>query len=280
MNIRIIPKLDIKNENLVKGVNLEGLRSLGDPKKFAEIYYSEGADELIYHDVVASLYERNSAPELIKKTSSNIFLPMLVGGGINKLHEVERVLKSGADRIFINTAAINNQNFIDEIIKYFGASTLVVSIEVVKRGMQFFCRKDFGREQTNLELSEWCKRVQEKGVTEIIVTSIDKDGTGEGFDLNIVELLKKYSKIPYILNGGFSKLKHFDEVLDIDTPSGFAIGSLLHYDQLKKISDKKVYSEGNFEFLKNNSGYNNFKSLSIKKIKKHLIKKYSAKFKD
>lgn len=280
MSIRIIPKLDIKNENLVKGVNLEGLRSLGDPKKFAEIYYSEGADELIYHDVVASLYERNSAPELIKKTSSNIFLPMLVGGGINKLHEVERVLKSGADRIFINTAAINNHNFIDEIIKFFGASTLVVSIEVVKRGMQFFCRKDFGREQTELELSEWCKRIQEKGVAEIIVTSIDKDGTGEGFDLNIVELLKKYSKMPYILNGGFSELRHFDEVLNIDTPSGFAIGSVLHYDQLNKISDKKVYDDGNFEFLKNNSGYNNFKSLSIRKIKNHLIKQYSAEFRD
>ncbi len=280
MNLRIIPKLDIKNENLVKGVNLEGLRSLGDPKRFAETYYSEGADELIYHDVVASLYERNSAPEFIKKTSANIFLPMLVGGGINTLKEVERVLKSGADRIFINTAAINNPKFIDEIIKFFGASTLVVSIEVIKKEKLYYCRKDFGREQTDIELSEWCKKIQDKGVAEIMVTSIDRDGTGKGFDLNIVKILKKKVNIPYILNGGFSKLIHFEEVLNLDKPSGFAVGSVFHYEQLKKIIDKKNYKEGNFEFLKKNSGYNNFQPLSIKKIKKFLTKKFSAKFKD
>ena len=280
MNLRIIPKLDIKNENLVKGVNLEGLRSLGNPKKFAEIYYSEGADELIYHDVVASLYERNNTPEFIEKTSENIFLPMLVGGGIKNLKEVERILKSGADRIFINTAAINNPRFIDNIIKFFGASTLVVSVEVVKRDKKFFCRKDFGREQTNLILDDWCKKIQDKGVAEIIVTSIDQDGTGEGFDLDIVKILKKHVHIPYILNGGFSKLKHFEDVLNLDIPSGFAIGSVFHYNQLKKISDKNDYSDGNFEFIKKQSNYNNFKPLSIKKIKKFLIKKFSAKFKD
>lgn len=280
MNLRIIPKLDIKNENLVKGVNLEGLRSLGNPKKFAEIYYHEGADELIYHDVVASLYERNSAPELIKKTSSNIFLPMLVGGGINNLKEVERVLRSGADRIFINTAAIDNHKFIDEIIKFFGASTLVVSIEVIKKRELFYCRKDFGREQTSLELSDWCKKIQDKGVAEIMVTSIDQEGTGKGFDLNIVKILKKIIDIPYILNGGFSELKHFGEVLDIDKPSAFAISSVFHYNYLKKISDKKNYSDGNFVFLNQKSGYNNFKPLSIRKIKKFLNKNFSAQFKD
>lgn len=280
MNLRIIPKLDIKNENLVKGVNLEGLRSLGNPKKFAEIYYSGGADELIYHDVVASLYQRNSAPELIKKTLSNIFLPVLVGGGINTLKEVERVLKSGADRIFINTAAIDNHKFIDEIIKNFGASTLVISIEVTKKEKSFYCRKDFGREQTNLELSKWCTKIQDKGVAEIMVTSIDRDGTGKGFDLDIVKILKNTINIPYILNGGFSKLKHFEEVLNLDKPSGFAISSVFHYDQLKNISDKKNYDDGNFVFLKQKSNYNNFKPLSIRKIKKFLKQKFSAKFKD
>ncbi len=280
MNIRIIPKLDIKNENLVKGVNLEGLRSLGDPKSFAETYYSEGADELIYHDVVASLYERNSAPELIKKTSSNIFLPMLAGGGINSLKEVERVLNSGADRIFINTAAINNKKFVDEIIKFFGSSTLVVSIEIIKKDNSYFCRKDFGREQTNLELSDWCKKIQDKGVVEIMVTSIDRDGTGIGFDLDIVKILKKNVKIPYILNGGFSKLKHFDEVLKIDTPSGFAIGSMFHYNQFKKNYSKKNTSDGNFEFAKKNLGYNNFKPISIKQIKEHLTKNFSIEFRN
>ena len=124
---------------------------------------------------------------------------MLVGGGIKNLKEVERILKSGADRIFINTAAINNPRFIDNIIKFFGASTLVVSVEVVKRDKKFFCRKDFGREQTNLILDDWCKKIQDKGVAEIIVTSIDRDGTGEGFDLDIVKILKKHVNIPYEL---------------------------------------------------------------------------------
>jgi cyclase len=277
--IRIIPKLDIKNENLVKGVNLEGLRVLGDPDYFAESYYENGADEIIYHDVVASLYERNIDLSLIEKASKKTFVPLIVGGGITNLSQVEKILKSGADRVFINTAGINNQKFIKKVISQFGASTVVVSIEVVKKKKNYFCRKDFGREETNLELIEWCKKLETMGVVELIVTSIDKDGTGEGFDLDIARQLNKHVKIDYILNGGFSKLEHFTDVLNICKPSGFAIGSALHYSILKhKIGSQK--HDGNFEFLKKKTQFNNFKKISINDIKKFLIKKKNIKFRN
>jgi imidazole glycerol-phosphate synthase subunit HisF len=277
--IRIIPKLDIKNENLVKGIHLEGLRALGDPEYFAEQYYLSGADEIIYHDVVASLYERNSMLPLIKKTSKKTFVPLIVGGGIKNLKQIEKILKSGADRVFINTAAINNNNFIKKVIEEFGASTLVISIEVVKKNKNFYCRKDFGREETNLELIEWCKKLQNIGVVELIITSIDKDGTGEGFDLNIAEKLEQYVNINYILNGGFSKTKHFFDILNICKPSGFAIGSALHYSILKhKIREKK--QDGNFEFLKTKKKFKNFSKITIRDIKNYLTKKKSIQFRN
>ena len=249
--IRIIPKLDIKNENLVKGIHLEGLRALGNPEYFAENYYQNGADELIYHDVVASLYDRTSTLPLIEKTSKKTFVPLIVGGGIKNLKQIEKILKSGADRIFINTAAINNKKFIKNIIKEFGASTLVISVEIIKDKKNYYCRKDFGREETNIEFISWCKYLQDIGVVELIITSIDKDGTGEGFDLDIAEKLQRYIEIDYILNGGFSKLDHFLDVLNICKPSGFAIGSALHYNVLNhKISNQKF--DGNFI---SNTGY-------------------------
>ena len=277
--IRIIPKLDIKNENLVKGVHLEGLRVLGDPEYLAENYYKNGADEIIYHDVVASLYERNSTTSLIEKASKKTFVPLIVGGGITSLNQVEKILKSGADRIFINTAGINNKKFIKNVISEFGASTVVVSIEVVKKNKLYFCRKDFGREETNLELIKWCKTLEAIGVVEIIVTSIDKDGTGEGFDLDIARQLNRHVNIDYILNGGFSKLEHFLDVLSVCRPSGFAIGSALHYSILKhKIKSRKI--DGNFEFLNTKTKFKNFTKLSIKDIKKFLVKKKFIKLRN
>lgn len=276
---RIIPKLDIKNENLVKGIHLEGLRVLGDPEYFAEQYYTYGADEIIYHDVVASLYERNSMLPLIKKTSEETFVPLIVGGGIRNLKQIEKILKSGADRVFINTAAIDNNKFIKKVITEFGASTLVVSIEVINKNNNFYCRKDFGREETNFELIEWCKKLQNIGVVELLITSIDKDGTGEGFDLSIAEKLNKYVYIDYILNGGFSKYSHFLDTLNVCNPSGFAIGSALHYSVLNhKINEKK--NDGNFEFLKAKKNFKNFKKITIKDIKNFLTKKKSIEFRN
>lgn len=277
MNIRIIPKLDIKNQNLVKGVSLEGLRVLGNPRDFVEKYYKEGADEIIYHDVVASLYQRNSLSSLIKSTSKNIFLPMLAGGGIKNTKQVENILNSGADRVFLNTAALDNPSIIDEIVKKYGSSTLVVSIEVVNSEEKYICRKDFGREETNKELINWAKEIESRGAGEIVVTSIDSDGTGEGFDLKIAEKLSKNLSIPFIINGGISSIKHIDELIKVSTPSGFAIGSALHYGNLDTNFVKPENSDGNVDFLKKKQNYKNFKKLSIKDIKDYLKKQIIKK---
>ena len=272
MKIRIIPKLDIKNFNLVKGVHLEGLRVLGDPKKFAEQYYNDGADELIYHDVVASLYQQNNISELIKRTSKNIFLPMVAGGGINGLDQAEEILKSGADRIFINSAAIENPKLINEIVKYFGSSTLVISIEFVNMDGKFLCRKDFGREETNKNLIDWAKETLDRGAGELLLTSIDRDGTGTGFDISAAEKISKNVKSPYILNGGIASLKHIDEILNCSNPSGLAISSVFHYSNLDD-SFSKEQDEGNIDIKKKKTNYKSFKKISIKQIKNFIEKK-------
>jgi len=274
MNLRIIPKLDIKNNNLVKGVNLEGLRVLGDPRAFAESYYTDDADEIIYHDVVASLYQRNNLSDLIKRTSENIFLPMLVGGGITAVEQIEQILHSGADRIFLNTAALNNAKIINNIVKKYGSSTLVVSIEVVKSEDKYFCRKDFGREEADKELFDWISEVEHRGAGEIIITSIDSDGTGLGFDLNLAEKISKKTNLPFILNGGISTIDQIDQLLNASKPSGLAIGSALHYSYIDKNFINQNRLDGNINFLNKNINYKNFGKLKIKTIKKYLKKKF------
>ena len=274
MNIRIIPKIDIKNFNLVKGVHLEGLRVLGDPKNFADQYYREGADELIYHDVVASLYQQNNISNLVKRTSKNIFLPMVVGGGIDGIEQVEKILKSGADRIFINSSAIDKPNLIDDIVKHFGSSTLVVSIEFVNIDGKFMCRKDFGREETDKNLIDWAKETLDRGAGELLLTSIDRDGTGSGYDLKASEKIAKYIKSPYILNGGISSLKDIGDILDNSHPSGLAIGSVLHYNNLDSLFSK-MGEEGNIDFIKKKTNYKNFKKITIKQIKEFIENKVS-----
>jgi len=274
MNIRIIPKLDIKNKNLVKGINLEGLRVLGDPRKFAETYYIEGADEIIYHDVVASLYQRNNLSSLIKHTSENIFLPMLVGGGIINLDQVEIILKSGADRVFLNTAVLNNPSLINEIVKKYGSSTLVVSLEFVKSNGKYYCRKDFGREETNKQLISWAKEVEDRGAGEIIVSSIDTDGTGKGFDLHVAEELSKKINVPFVVNGGISSLNQIKQLLNASKPSGIAIGSALHYGNIDHHFTKKNKLDGNVDFLSRRQNYRDFGKLKIQEIKKYIQGKF------
>ena len=173
---------------------------------------------------------------------------------------------------------MNDPKFINEIVSSFGSSTLVVSIEFVKVGDSYLCRKDFGREETNKDLISWAKEAQDRGAGELVLTSIDSDGTGKGFDLNAAELISKNIKIPFILNGGISSLEHINEVLNASNPSGLAIGSMLHYNGLDKNFSKTLLPEGNTEFLKKNKSYKNFGTLSIQDIKKSLVKKFKMEF--
>ena len=198
--IRIIPRLDIKGTNLVKGIHLEGLRILGNPSDFAEHYYKNGADELLLMDVVASLYERNGLSELISEISKNIFVPITVGGGIRNILDIKNVLRAGADKVSINTAAINNKKFIKEAINEFGSSTITIAIEAIK-GLdgEYFAFTDNGRENSGLKAIEWAKEVERLGVGEIILTSVDNEGTGKGFDFDLLELFKSESLNELIL---------------------------------------------------------------------------------
>jgi cyclase len=275
-SIRIIPKLDIKGPNLVKGINLEGLRALGSPRNFIEYYYKNGADELICHDVVASLYLRNNLDSIIKETSKNIFLPIIVGGGIRNINDIQRLLKSGADRIFLNTAAVKKPSLIKKASKYFGSSTILVSIESIEREKEHFCLIDFGRQLTKIKVIDWIDVIQSNGAGEIIITSVNKEGTGTGFDLKLFEKISKKIKIPFIVNGGFGKLSHIKDLLNYCCPSGIAIGSALHYSSMMNIKKKEDLDEGNFEFIRNSKNFLNFKKINIKNIKNYtnsLIKK-------
>ncbi len=182
---RVIAKLDIKGKNLVKGVNLEGLRVLGKPEKFAEYYYNSGADELFYQDVVASLYGKNSLKEIISKTAKNIFIPLTVGGGIRNLKDIHSILKNGADKVSINTAAIKKPSFIRDASNNFGSSTIAVSIEASKIDGDYYAFTDNGRNNSNKKIYDWAKEVEDMGAGEIIVTDIQSEGTGKGVNTDL-----------------------------------------------------------------------------------------------
>lgn len=273
--VRIIPRLDIKGPNLVKGIHLEGLRVLGKPEDFARYYYESGADELIYIDVVASLYGRNSLHDIISKTAKEIFIPLTVGGGLRTIEDIRNVLRAGADKISINTAAIKNENLIKEAARLFGSSTITVTIEATKQSDgQYLAYTDNGREYTGVEVLSWAKRVEELGAGEILLTSIDKEGTGSGYDVELVKIVSDRVSIPVIASGGPGKREDILAVLEKGNASAVAIASMFHYDfisQNKKISEYK--EEGNVEFLKSNRTFSKIEACTIESLKKYLLKK-------
>jgi len=180
-NLRIIPRLDIKGQNLVKGIHLEGLRVLGKPERFARYYYEQGADELLYVDIVASLYGRNNLLAIIERTAREIFIPLTVGGGLRSIEDIRNALRAGADKVAINTAAVRCPGFLREAAQKFGSSTVVLSIEAIKQPSgNYEAYTDNGRERAGLDVFEWAMRGVELGAGEILVTSVDREGTGLG----------------------------------------------------------------------------------------------------
>ena len=237
--LRIISRLDIKNENLIKGIHLEGLRKIGDPNIHATQYYNEGIDEILICDVVASLYERNSILKVIKSIAENVFVPICVGGGVRSINDAKMLLENGADKIFLNTAAIKRPKFINELSNIYGKSTIVVSIEAKKISDKWFAFTKNGREPTGLDVVKWAKKAEKMGAGEILITSIDQEGTQKGFDLDLIKEITKSIRIPLIVSGGMGKLEHLKDLIKFQ-PSGIAIASLLHYKKLK-IKDIKKY---------------------------------------
>jgi cyclase len=271
--IRVIPRLDIKGPNLVKGVHLEGLRALGNPSDFAKYYYNNGADELICMDVVASLYNRNSILKTIREIAKKVFIPITVGGGIRSIEDISDVLKSGADKVCINTAAINNNALISAAADKFGSSTIVVSIEAVKQDDgEYFAFTDNGREYTGVNVVEWAEKVGQLGAGEILITSVDVEGTGTGCDVDLINLISSQTNIPVIAHGGIGTFKDAVNVVNSTSVDALSMSSILHYDAVKNIKFNKenVKDEGNFNFLNSNRVMRNIQPCSISAIKQSL----------
>lgn len=234
MTVRIIPRLDIKGPNLVKGVHLEGLRVLGKPEQFARAYYEQGADELLFMDVVASLYGRNSLTEIIERTARELFVPLTVGGGLRTLDDIRAALRAGADKVSLNTAAIQRPDFVREASQRFGSSTIVVSIEAIRLSSgRYEAFTDNGRERTGRDAIEWATQACELGAGELLITSIDREGTGSGFDLELTRAIADAVPIPVIASGGAGTSEHVAAAYREGLASAAAIASLLHYSVLR-----------------------------------------------
>ena len=274
---RIIARLDIKGPNLVKGIHLEGLRVMGTPEVFAKHYYNLGVDELIYSDVVASLYGRNSILNFIEKTANVIAIPLSVGGGIRTIDDIKSILNAGADKVILNTVAIKNPKFVSDAAEIFGSSTIVVAIETTReKNKKYLAYTDNGRVFTGIEAFHWAKELEKRGVGEILVTSIDNEGTGDGFDLELISQMCKKVSVPVIAHGGAGNQFHVKKLFKKTNCDGVAISSLFHYgclNFLKKKMKIDPYSEGNKEFiLSKKKSFKSFKEENIKTLKKYLSK--------
>jgi len=269
---RIIPRLDIKGPNLVKGIHLEGLRVLGKPADFAKFYYENGADELMFMDVVASLYERNSLHDIISETAKQKFIPITVGGGIRTISDIKDVLRVGADKVCLNTAAIKNPELISTASRMFGSSTIVIAIEAIKEDNgKYLAYTDNGREYTGIDVFEWAKKVDELGAGEIVITSVDKEGTGQGFDLDLISEISSLVSIPVIAHGGAGTKQHVVDLIKENTVDAVMLSSLFHYQFIKENESRVSSIEGNVEFLKQKRNFHTFEPCKISELKNTLV---------
>lgn len=230
-NIRIIARLDIKGPNLIKGIHLEGLRVVGDPHAFANRYAGQGIDEILYMDAVASLYGRNSLIDIVESTSKNIFIPITVGGGIRSVDDAWKLFKAGADKIALNTAAIKTPSLISDIAERFGNQSVVLSVEakrLASGGWEAYI--DNGREHTGVDVCDWVREAESLGVGEIMLTSIDQEGTQKGFDVALTNTVAGLVNVPIIASGGAGSLEHINEVVQ-QGADAVALAHILHYEK-------------------------------------------------
>ena len=228
-NVRLIARLDIKGPNLIKGVHLEGLRVMGDPQEYARRYYEQGADELIYIDIVASLYGRSKLTEIVRRAAHDVFVPMTVGGGIRNLDDVSDLLRAGADKVAINTACVRRPELITEVSRRFGSQAMVLSIEAKQQAPgKWEVYTDCGRERSGVDAVEWARRGVELGAGEILVTSIDREGTRKGFDTELVRAVSAAVEVPVIASGGYGEPAHLSQVVGAGADA-VAFADALHY---------------------------------------------------
>ena len=273
--IRLIPRLDIKGPNLIKGIQFDGHRVLGSAAEFAEIYYAEGADELIYQDAVASLYQRNGLADIVRSVARRVFIPITVAGGIRSINNIQELLRAGADKVAINTAAVANPMLLKEAALAFGSQCIVSSIEAFRaQDGSYRCWVDYGREPTTVDAIDWAQQVQDLGVGEILLTSINREGMGSGFDLDLISQVARKAKIPVIACGGAGTSADFAKAVIGAGADAVSAASIFHYhyarpkpEQLtmQAVGDAlrmgKPIDAGNIDFL--NRGYGGQRAITV-----------------
>ncbi|OIO54307.1 imidazole glycerol phosphate synthase subunit HisF [Candidatus Peregrinibacteria bacterium CG1_02_54_53] len=231
-SVRVIPRLDIKGPNVVKGIHMEGLRVIGTPAELARKYYEQGADELIAMDIVASLYQRNPDFDLMRSIADELFIPLTMGGGIQSLHDINNFLRAGADKVAINSHAIRNPNLLPEAVRQFGSQCIVLSIEAKRRpGGGWEAYTDGGREHSGLDAIEWIKRALAEGIGEILLTSVDFDGTKKGYDRELLAAVTAFADVPVVIHGGAKDAASLTEAIQKGHADAVSMASILHYNE-------------------------------------------------
>lgn len=237
---RIIPCLDVRNGRVVKGKNFEGIQDVSDPVEMAEFYNAEGADELVFYDITASVEERRLFTDILTKVASKIFIPLTVGGGISSLDDFDRVLKCGADKVSVNSGAIKNPELIEQAAKKYGDQCVVLSMDVKRVDGKFRLFAKGGRVDTGIDAVEWAVSGVERGAGELVVNSIDTDGVKEGFDLEMLDKMAASVNVPIIASGGAGKMEDFSKLFRHDGIDAGLAASIFHFKEIS-ISDLKKY---------------------------------------
>ena len=245
---RIIARIDIKGPNVIKGIHLEGLKIVGQPGAMARQYYEQGADEIIYMDVVASLYGRNNILSVLEEAADEVFVPMTVGGGIRSIEDIVAALRSGADKVAINTAALQRPEFLSEAARAFGRQCIVLSVEAKQRQPGTWeALTDNGREQTGVDVIKWVAEAETRGIGEVLITSVDMEGTQKGFDIELVKTVRDNVSVPVIACGGAGNGVHIRALLEASHCDAVCCASLFHYDRLPLPALKNELAAGGWE---------------------------------
>lgn len=245
--IRVIPLLQVKGPKLVKGVQLEGLRVLGDPQAFATHYYQQGADELVVLDIVASLYRRNNLTEVLRHTTETVFVPVAAGGGVRSAADALGLLRQGADKVLINTAAVARPTLLSEVAAAIGCQSVVLYVEAKRRDRGWEAMTDNGRERSGKNVVDWVQQAVELGAGEVLLLSVDQDGTGRGFDLDLISAVAGKMTVPLIAAGGAGRLEHIIKAVQAGADA-VALSSLLHYRAMGQV-ETSAFVGGNQVFL-------------------------------
>jgi len=239
---RIIPCLDVKNGRVVKGINFVDLKDAGDPVEQAKIYSDGGADEICFLDITASNENRNTIYKVVEKTSKKCFVPLTVGGGIRNIEDINKLLNSGADKVSINTAAVNNPKLVDESSKKFGAQCIVIAIDAKKKDDKWKVFTHGGRNETDIDVIEYAKQMEDSGAGELLVTSMDRDGTQIGYDIDLIKKISSKVNIPLIASGGVGNLDHLVEGIKLGKANAVLAASIFHYGK-HSVLEAKQYLE-------------------------------------